>query len=138
MKRAVVFGFLLVFASAAAGQDSIRWKGNRASGAFRPPMRQKDPLRTHLVVEFAAPPSFDDIAQLQERGAAVLGPLSDRALVISVPLGFVTASPQVNERIKWMGSFAAKNKISPLIQMSSGRRARAGQDPYFVVEFDPA
>lgn len=130
MKREFVFAFLLALANVAAAQDSIRWKWNRASAPFSSPLKQKNPQRSHLAVEFSAPPSNEQIAELRAHGAVVLGPLSNRALVVSVPRGFVSEA-------SWSGALAPETKVSPVIRKSTATRARSEQDPYFVVEFFP-
>src|SRR5438067_1277506 len=131
MKREFVFAFLLVFANVAAAQDSIRWKWNGSSDLFRSPLKHKNPQRSHLAVEFAAPPTALEIEQLREAGAVILSPLSNRALLISVFAGF---APQ---GAGWAGSFAPESKISPLIRATSERRARSEKDPFFVVAVYP-
>lgn len=134
MRRAVVFALFLAFVSFAAAQDSIRWKRSSTGLQTCVPLKQRNPLHSHLAIEFATPPSPADLDQLREHGAVVLGPLSNRALIISARPRFIAP-----ENATWLGSFAPENKISPLIHASphasSAAGARSEQDPFFVVEF---
>src|SRR5690348_10554142 len=129
MRRAVVLALFLAFIRFAAAQDSIRWKWNRSPDLLKAPLKQTDPLRSHFAIEFGRSPSSADIDQLRERGAIVLRPLSHRALIISVPRGFV-----MPEHATLLGSFAAADKISPRIHAAFAAGPRAQQDPNFVIE----
>src|SRR5579862_6733305 len=108
MRRSLVFAFLLNLASLAAAQDSIRWKNPYSRTSAAPPAKRTNLLRSHLAIEFAAPPSAGDLAALAERGAVVQRVLSDRAFIVSAPDFFSTLGLNVT----WTGRFAAGEKIS--------------------------
>lgn len=130
MKRLAVLVFVLLLENVLAAQSSIRWRpwaqGGRQGSSVRAATKRLSPLRTHLALEFAAPPSASDLALLRSRGAVVVGALSDRAVVVSAPPGFTTAGLSVS----FTGAFTPVDKISPRIR----RPVRAS---YYVIEFYP-
>jgi hypothetical protein len=134
MRRTAVFAFLLNLATLAAAQESIRWKPwisvtePRPSGSVAAAKRLSL-LHLHAAVEFAAPPTPDDLAELRNRGMEVLSVLSERAFVVSSPDSFRTDGLNIT----WVGQFNATDKISAL----AGRRPLPNRSSYFVASFYP-
>ena len=131
--RGIVFCAVLLTCGAAFGQTGIRWKPWQARAVGRATevgqVRRRNPLRRHIVVEFAAAPSDADVAAVEARGAVVAGVLPERGLALSVPRGF--SADGLN--LVWTGTMSAAEKISPSI----GQTFSDGSDSYFVAEFYP-
>ena len=83
----------------------------------------------HLLVQFSAGPTMDDLLELQRRGALVVGSAPDGGLTISVgqPISFAGLA------VDWSGPLLAEDKISPLLSQGGANGGPAA----VVIEFHP-
>ena len=85
LSRLLVAG---VFVAAAFAQPSLHWKGQKQTRPWHARMSGSAPKtrtlgRSHLMVQFGDNPSDDQLAELRNRGAALLSYVPDFALSIS-------------------------------------------------------
>ena len=81
----------------------------------------------HLLVQFSAEPTMEDLWELQRRGVRVVGSVPDGGIAVSSDQPFFLAGLPV----EWAGPLLAQDKISPLLAQTADGPAAV------VVEFHP-
>ena len=92
-------------------------------------LRVSGPGPGHLLVQFSNRPTADDLRELEQRGAHVVGSAPDGGITISVEAPISLAGLA----IEWSGPLLARDKISPLLSQGSANSEPAA----VVVEFHP-
>lgn len=128
--RAVLFCFF--FAAVAGGETRLHLKNLRAAAGqdvedyLAAAPRRRNPVRSHVVVQFQEPPRAEQIEELERRGATVVGYLPEFGLVLSAE----NYTSFGGLGLRWAGRLRSADKLSPLLD--SARPAR-----HFLVEFFP-
>lgn len=90
-------------------------------------------LPGHLLVQFSAGPTLNDLQELQRRGAVVVGSAPDGGITISIDQPISLAGLPV----EWSGPLLPQDKISPLLSQAGTNGAQSGLATTVVIEFHP-
>jgi hypothetical protein len=119
---------LAVLASGAGLQ--LKTRSLEAAGDSRAespqPLRWHAGSRAHLLLQFEAVPTPGQLEELKQRGASPLGYVPDLGLMVAVE----DDTDLTGLGLKWTGVLAARDKLSPEVDVSGGSGA-------FLIEFHP-
>lgn len=92
-------------------------------------MKRRHPARSHIIVQFNAPPTAQQLQSLEQRGAKVLRPVPDQGVLVSAPDDMSFSDLDLYR----LHALTAEQKISHLLQLWVSEEARIR----FLVEFHP-
>jgi hypothetical protein len=126
--RATLF---LLLTCVLAGQPALHLKRGQIGQAGAQPdqPRRRNPGQMHWIVQFPTAPESGQLDDLRSRGARILGYVPDFGLSIAAP----DDAKFDGLGLYWIGQLGARDKTSPLLDVTSD--APAVQ--FVVVEFHP-
>ncbi|HYL77004.1 MAG TPA: matrixin family metalloprotease [Bryobacteraceae bacterium] len=138
MKKILRLFALTLLAGLVAAQPALRLKGLRhgvatRSSSFDVAGKTRTPGRSHLLVQFGANPSDDQLTALQNRGATLLSYVPDFAFSIS-------ASDDASFDgldLQWIGRLQPDQKISPELDSALASGAAVSVVAEFYSDVDP-
>ena len=138
MNRFVRFALFLLLCSSVFGQAIPRLNLRKLSAErtseireLRPPLKRRNLLRSHLLIQFDEAPGAERLRELRARGIRTLSYVPDFGFEASIPDG---ASLE-ELGLRWYGRLDAAEKLSPEIdELAPGRAGQAVAEFYSDVD----